>query len=63
MYIAYTCTCTYWLQVVPGETALAFFKASNPTDKPIIGVSTYNVLPYQAAVYFNKIQVGFAFPR
>ncbi|KAG7999707.1 Cytochrome c oxidase assembly protein COX11 [Nibea albiflora] len=25
--------------VVPGETALAFYRAKNPTDKPIIGIS------------------------
>ena len=42
--------------VVPGETALAFFTATNPTDEPIIGVSTYNVIPFEAAQYFNKIQ-------
>lgn len=42
--------------VVPGETALAFYKAKNPTDEPIIGISTYNVLPLDAAQYFNKIQ-------
>ena len=40
----------------PGETALAFFTATNPTDRPIVGVSTYNVIPYDAAPYFNKIQ-------
>uniref|UniRef100_A0A8C3LXJ8 Cytochrome c oxidase assembly protein COX11, mitochondrial n=1 Tax=Chrysolophus pictus TaxID=9089 RepID=A0A8C3LXJ8_CHRPC len=44
------------LQVVPGETALAFYKAKNPTDKPIIGISTYNVVPFEAGQYFNKIQ-------
>ncbi len=44
------------VRVVPGETALAFFKASNPTDKTITGVSTYNVIPLKAGVYFNKIQ-------
>ncbi|KAG8129379.1 hypothetical protein E2320_016079 [Naja naja] len=42
--------------VVPGETALAFYKAKNPTDRPIIGISTYNVLPPEAGQYFNKIQ-------
>ncbi|CAL1548428.1 unnamed protein product [Lymnaea stagnalis] len=42
--------------VHPGETALAFYTAKNPTDKPIIGISTYNVLPYDAGQYFNKIQ-------
>uniref|UniRef100_A0A3Q3JQA8 Cytochrome c oxidase assembly protein COX11, mitochondrial n=1 Tax=Monopterus albus TaxID=43700 RepID=A0A3Q3JQA8_MONAL len=42
--------------VVPGETALAFYTAKNPTDKPIIGISTYNVVPFEAGQYFNKIQ-------
>lgn len=45
------------MQVVPGETALAFYRAKNPTDKPIIGISTYNVVPFDAGQYFNKIQV------
>lgn len=45
------------MQVVPGETALAFYRAKNPTDKPIIGISTYNVVPFEAGQYFNKIQV------
>ncbi|XP_021095602.1 cytochrome c oxidase assembly protein COX11, mitochondrial isoform X4 [Heterocephalus glaber] len=45
------------IYVVPGETALAFYKAKNPTDKPIIGISTYNVVPFEAGQYFNKIQV------
>ncbi|ELU16788.1 hypothetical protein CAPTEDRAFT_205254 [Capitella teleta] len=44
------------VNLLPGETALAFYTAKNPTDKPIIGISTYNVLPYDAAQYFNKIQ-------
>lgn len=46
----------FLLQVVPGETALAFYTAVNPTDVPVIGVSTYNVIPFEAAQYFNKIQ-------
>ncbi|XP_065187125.1 cytochrome c oxidase assembly protein COX11, mitochondrial-like isoform X2 [Sycon ciliatum] len=44
------------IKIVPGETALAFYRARNPTDKPIIGISTYNVLPFEAGLYFNKIQ-------
>jgi cytochrome c oxidase assembly protein Cox11 len=43
-------------QVVPGETALAFYTARNPTDVPVTGVSTYNVIPFEAGQYFNKIQ-------
>ncbi|XP_055334598.1 cytochrome c oxidase assembly protein COX11, mitochondrial-like isoform X2 [Paramacrobiotus metropolitanus] len=42
--------------VYPGETALAFYTATNPTDRPITGISTYTVLPYEAAKYLNKIQ-------
>ncbi|KAJ1661798.1 Cytochrome c oxidase assembly protein cox11, mitochondrial [Coemansia sp. RSA 1813] len=44
------------VSVVPGETALAFFKAENKSDKPIVGIATYNVIPEQVAPYFNKIQ-------
>ncbi|XP_075072858.1 cytochrome c oxidase assembly protein COX11, mitochondrial isoform X2 [Mixophyes fleayi] len=45
------------IYLVPGETALAFYKAKNSTSKPVIGISTYNVIPYEAGQYFNKIQV------
>ncbi|KAL3117696.1 hypothetical protein niasHT_010254 [Heterodera trifolii] len=44
------------IYVNPGETALAFFTAENPSDRPIVGISTYNLTPFQAAYYFNKIQ-------
>ncbi|KAK1881521.1 Cytochrome c oxidase assembly protein COX11 mitochondrial [Dissostichus eleginoides] len=44
------------IYVVPGETALAFYRAKNPTNKHIIGISTYNVVPFDAGQYFNKIQ-------
>ncbi|MBN3300599.1 RB40B protein, partial [Amia calva] len=49
--------------VVPGETALAFYRAKNPTDKPVIGISTYNVVPYEAGQYFNKIQHAPGVPK
>lgn len=44
------------IKLVPGETALAFYTATNPTDVPIIGISTYNIVPFDAGQYFNKIQ-------
>lgn len=44
------------VKVHPGETALAFYRATNPLDEPVIGVATYTVLPYEAGTYFNKIQ-------
>ena len=46
----------FFPKVYPGETALAFYSAKNSTDKPIDGISTYNVVPYEAGKYFNKIQ-------
>ncbi|KAG8478572.1 hypothetical protein CXB51_028349 [Gossypium anomalum] len=47
---------TIFVRVKPGESALAFYTAENQSSKPIIGVSTYNITPMKAAVYFNKIQ-------
>ncbi|KAI8967719.1 cytochrome c oxidase assembly protein CtaG/Cox11-domain-containing protein [Mycotypha africana] len=42
--------------VVPGETALTFYKAKSKAKEDVIGIATYNVTPYRAASYFNKIQ-------
>ncbi len=39
-----------------GETCLIFYKAKNKTDKPIVGLSIYDVQPQSCAVYFNKVQ-------
>ena len=47
---------TIFPQVALGETALAFYTATNRTSRPIDGVSTYNVVPFEAGQYFNKIQ-------
>ncbi|KAK9094459.1 hypothetical protein Scep_025928 [Stephania cephalantha] len=44
------------VRVKPGESALAFYTAENCSSTPITGVSTYNVTPMKAGVYFNKIQ-------
>ena len=44
------------IKVVPGETALAFYTAKNPTDEVITGIATYNVHPPKAGLYFSKIQ-------
>ncbi len=38
-----------------GETGLAFFEAYNPTDKAIAGTASYNVAPFSAGYYFDKI--------
>jgi cytochrome c oxidase assembly protein subunit 11 len=43
------------MEIRIGETGLAFYEAHNPTDKPIAGQASYNVTPYQAGYFFNKI--------
>lgn len=42
--------------VNPGETALAFYVAENLAQEAINGISTYNVTPAKAGMYFNKVQ-------
>lgn len=42
--------------VRPGETALAFYTATNLSNEDIIGIATYNVTPDIAAPYFSKVQ-------
>ncbi|GJJ70887.1 cytochrome c oxidase assembly protein subunit 11 [Entomortierella parvispora] len=44
------------VQVLPGETALAFYTARNKSEEDVIGIATYNVTPSKVAPYFNKIQ-------
>lgn len=44
------------VRVLPGETALAFYTATNVSDEDVIGVATYSVTPAQVAPYFSKIQ-------
>jgi cytochrome c oxidase assembly protein subunit 11 len=39
-----------------GENALAFYRATNLTDRPLHGTATFNVFPEQAAPFFNKLQ-------
>jgi cytochrome c oxidase assembly protein subunit 11 len=38
-----------------GETGLAFYEATNPTDRVVAGSAAYNVAPYTAGGYFTKI--------
>lgn len=44
------------MEVRIGETGLAFYEAYNPTDRPVAGSASYNVTPYEAGGFFNKIQ-------
>ena len=44
------------IEVKIGETALAFFRASNNSDAPVAGTAVFNVVPEQAGRYFTKIE-------
>lgn len=39
-----------------GETTLAFYNATNDQKEAVTGISTYNVSPQKAGIYFHKIQ-------
>ena len=43
------------IRVKIGEQTLAFYKATNISDKPLVGTATFNVTPYKAATHFSKI--------
>ena len=39
-----------------GETKLAFYRATNTSDKAITGTAVFNVVPEGAGIHFNKIE-------
>lgn len=43
------------IKVRPGEETLAFYKATNPTARTVVGTASFNVTPEKAGQYFNKI--------
>jgi cytochrome c oxidase assembly protein subunit 11 len=44
------------IRINVGQQAMTHFIAENLTNKPITGRAVYNVLPFSAGAYFNKIQ-------
>ncbi|MBM3613802.1 MAG: cytochrome c oxidase assembly protein [Alphaproteobacteria bacterium] len=38
-----------------GEERLAFYRATNIGNVPVVGTATYNVTPHKAAPYFHKL--------
>lgn len=39
-----------------GENAVAFYRATNQSDRPLTGTATFNVTPLKAGAYFNKVE-------
>lgn len=39
-----------------GEETLAFYRATNTSDKTIVGTSTFNVSPFKAGPFFVKME-------
>jgi len=44
------------IEVKVGEPALAFYRATNLSDRPLTGSATFNVTPPLAGAYFMKIE-------
>lgn len=44
------------MDVKIGESALAFYKATNTSDRPVTGTAVFNVTPEASGAYFNKVQ-------
>jgi cytochrome c oxidase assembly protein subunit 11 len=43
------------IEVRIGEQNLAFYRAENRSDRPVVGQATYNVTPLKGGLYFYKI--------
>jgi cytochrome c oxidase assembly protein subunit 11 len=39
-----------------GENGLAFYRATNKSDRPVVGTATFNVTPEQLGIFFNKLE-------
>ena len=44
------------VEVKVGENTLAFYKATNTSDKTTVGTAVFNVTPDAAGTHFNKVQ-------
>jgi cytochrome c oxidase assembly protein subunit 11 len=43
------------VDVKVGENVLVFYRATNRSDRPLVGTSTFNVLPELAGAHFMKV--------
>tara|TARA_B100000287_G_C20323591_1_gene658827 strand:+ start:109 stop:711 length:603 start_codon:yes stop_codon:yes gene_type:complete len=46
----------YELEINVGDSGIAFYEAFNPTDRPVAGQASFNVVPFSAGQYFTKVE-------
>ena len=46
----------YELEINVGDSGSAFYEAFNPTDRPVAGQASFNVVPFSAGQYFTKVE-------
>jgi cytochrome c oxidase assembly protein subunit 11 len=44
------------VEVRPGDQQVVAYRAVNKSKEPLTGTATYNVTPYKAGIYFDKVQ-------
>jgi cytochrome c oxidase assembly protein subunit 11 len=44
------------VDVKVGENTLAFYRATNTSDKPVTGTAVFNVAPEAIGIHFNKVE-------
>lgn len=44
-----------YVDVLPGESSLAFYKAKNESEKDVVGIATYNVTPDRVCHYHLSV--------
>lgn len=44
------------IDVKLGESTLAFYRATNTSDRPVVGTAVFNVTPEASGIYFNKVE-------
>ena len=44
------------IELKVGESAVAYYRVQNRSDRPSVGTATFNVTPLKAGRYFNKIE-------
>ena len=46
----------YEVKINIGDSGLVFYEAFNPTDHPVAGQASFNVVPFSAGQYFTKVE-------